>query len=337
MLDCADLEHALDRARIVFAFSGHGSQTYHMGRSLYEHNPTFRKSMLSLDAAVLACSGRSVLERLYCDEYDRGEVFDDIRFTHPAIFMVEYSMAQVLLAQGIEPHAVIGASLGEYCAATLAGLMSLDQALESTVAQADIYYRRCLPGGMLAILGPTELHGREALLREHTEIASYNYDSNFVVAGRPQVLDRAQARLQEDGTLSQRLPVRLAFHSALMEAAREEVCKQTAPLAGGPARLPFVSCVTSSMLSATNDAYFWDLVRKPIQVARSVEYLERRGSHLYIDLGPSGTFANLIKHNPARHPGSRAYPLLSPFGRDIEALDRLPAAIAEFFRSRQLS
>ncbi len=127
------------RPRIVFAFSGQGSQTYHMGQAFYQCHPVFREWLDRLDDRVRRRSGCSVLKHLYSPEHQRSDAFDDIRLTHPAIFMVEYAMTQVMKAEGVEPDAVMGASLGEYCAAVLAGLMSLDDAIECIVGQAEIF------------------------------------------------------------------------------------------------------------------------------------------------------------------------------------------------------
>lgn len=323
--------------KIVFAFSGQGSQTYHMAVALYQGHPTFRYWMVTLDRKVREWSGQAVLERLYSDRHQRPDVFDDIRLTHPAIFMVEYALAQTLLSQGVEPDGVIGASLGEFCAAAVAGLISLEDALESVVRQAEIYHRLCPPGGMLAILAPESLYHELPLLYENTEIASFNYPGNFVVSGPPAVLDHIGSYLTERGTTALRLPVRQAFHSALMEGAKSEVCQQTERIVSRSARLPVVSCTIGGLLDTVDREYFWDVVRKPIQVARTVASLEHADSHLYLDLGPSGTFANLVKYNSATRPPSRAVPLLTLFGRDLEALETALATVAELGEAREPS
>jgi trans-AT polyketide synthase/acyltransferase/oxidoreductase domain-containing protein len=291
--------------------------------------------MERLDDRVIDQCGESVLERLYAPERQRGEPFDDIRFTHPAIFMVEYSIAQVLKAEGIEPDVVVGASLGEYCAAVLAGLISLEEALDSVVAQAAIFHERC-SGGMLAILASHSLYPQLPLLHENTEIASFNYESNFVVAGRVEALNRIHEHLTREGVNSLKLPVRQAFHSELMESAKEQVYQQTGRVVSRKPHTPFISCTTVTALESVSPDYFWDLVRRPIQVSKAIEHLEAQGSHLYLDLGPGGTFANFIKHNPARRASSQAHPLFTPFGRDIEALSAALSAVSTLVGRRKV-
>ncbi len=173
---------------------------------------------------------------------------------------------------------------------------------------------------MLAILAPSTLHERLAVMREHTEIASFNYESSFVVAGRTEALDLVQKQLSRDDTVSQRLPVRQAFHSALMDPAKAEVERLTRNVPNLRPTMPCISCTTATTVESVGPQYFWDMVRKPIQASRAIAHLEAQGSHLYFDLGPGGTFANFVKYNSATRAASRAYPLLTPFGRDLQAL-----------------
>jgi acyl transferase domain-containing protein len=323
----ADIDRKLTGARTVFAFSGQGSQTYHMAKELYENEPVFRASMSRLNAMVVKRTGFSVVERVYEARRKRSDVFDDVRYTHPAIFMVELSLVEVLRRRGVEPDAVIGASLGEYGAAVVAGLIGLEDALGAVVAQAQIFHERCPNGGMLAILAPKEMYERLPILRNDTEIASFNYDGSFVVAGPRAALDAAQNHLSRMGVVSQVLPVRQAFHSAVMDPTEREVQDHTDRVVTAPPRLPFVSCTTGTVLYDLDRAYFWRLVRRPILVSKGIEYLESRGSHVYVDVGPAGTFANFVKYCTHRRTDSRAHALLTPLGRDRETLAAVLAAV----------
>src|SRR4051812_8779412 len=100
-------------------FSGQGSQYFHMGRALFEGNATFRHWMTRLDAMVRQSSGASVVETLYSDANRRSDAFDRTLLTHPAIFMVEVSLAQCLMDAGLQPDLVLGASLGSFAAAAV--------------------------------------------------------------------------------------------------------------------------------------------------------------------------------------------------------------------------
>jgi acyl transferase domain-containing protein len=135
----------------VFMFSGQGSHYFQMGRALFEQNGVFRASMLRLDGMVRELSGSSVVETVYCENHSKGELFDRILSTHPAIFMVEYSLAQSLTHAGIVPDVTLGASLGSFAAAAVAGIIDVEDALMAVIRQATTIEVRCEPGGMIAI------------------------------------------------------------------------------------------------------------------------------------------------------------------------------------------
>jgi acyl transferase domain-containing protein len=314
--------------KIAFAFSGQGSQTYQMGRALFERKPVFREWMLRLDDFARRQVGRSVVEPLYSPARVRPESFDDIRLSHPAIFMVELALAKTLHAEGVEPDVVIGASLGEFAAAVLGGLLSWEEAFGFVLAQADIFERRCeANGGMLAILAPAELYERDARMHAQTEIAAHGFDENFVISGPASALSAIEVALARSGVVAQRLPVRYAFHSAAMESAREALLRKAAELSIRQATLPVISCATGHLVGTADPAHMWNVVRGPIRVSDAIAFLERQGAHEYVDVGPGGTFTNLVKYNRNRHPASRTHAVLTPLGRDLEALEAVSAAL----------
>ncbi|BCB83183.1 hypothetical protein Psuf_004960 [Phytohabitans suffuscus] len=109
----------------VFLFAGQGTQYHQMGRWMYENHGTFRRTLDGLDAVVREYRGGSILDQVYSPDRRPEEAFDRFRDTHPAIFMIEYALARALMAEGIKPNAVLGASLGEIAAAAVAGLVRL--------------------------------------------------------------------------------------------------------------------------------------------------------------------------------------------------------------------
>ena len=123
-------------AETVFMFSGQGSQYFHMGRALYDDNDTFRGWMVRLDEVARQASGSSVIEALYSDARAKGEPFDRTLLTHPAIFMVEYALAQALIHAGVVPDLVLGVSMGSFAAAAVAGFIDVEDALTAVIRQA---------------------------------------------------------------------------------------------------------------------------------------------------------------------------------------------------------
>ncbi len=183
-------------SEIVFMFSGQGSQYFHMGRSLYEDNRTFRGWMIRLDEIARQSLGKSVVETLYSDVHRKGDPFDRMLLTHPAIFMVEYSLAQALIHAGVRPDMVLGVSLGAFAAATVAGFIEVDDAFAAVMQQAIAVEQLCEPGGMTAVLGAPSLFS-EDFLASRSELAAVNFSSHFVVSARRPELDAVEAALQE--------------------------------------------------------------------------------------------------------------------------------------------
>src|SRR5438309_2432939 len=132
-------------------FSGQGSQYFQMGRELFQTNDTFRNCMVRLDTIAKELIGDSVVGTLYSDASRKGDSFDRTLLTHPAIFMVEYALAQAWIHAGVLPDMVLGASIGSFAAATVAGFIEVKDSLASVVRQA-IALEECERGGMIAVL-----------------------------------------------------------------------------------------------------------------------------------------------------------------------------------------
>lgn len=195
----------------VFMFSGQGSQYFQMGRQLFEQNPTFAADMRAMDEIVRAQGGRSVLAALYGTQ-SKAEPFDDIRLTHPAIFMVEYALARSVMAAGVRPDLTLGVSLGSVTAAVVSGCLSMEAALTWVVSHADWIAANCQAGGMVGVLGPRTLHESDAL-RQACVVAAENGPSHWVLSARAADLAGIEAFLAGRQVPFGWLPVRYPFHS----------------------------------------------------------------------------------------------------------------------------
>jgi bacillaene synthase trans-acting acyltransferase len=142
-------------AKMVFMFCGQGSHHLQMGRELFDKNERFRQSMLELDALAQVLGGEPVIEALY--DAAEAKPFDRTLLTHPAIFMVEYSLAQCLIGAGVVPDMALGASLGSLAAAVIGGFMDVERAMAAVMHQALTFEACCERGGMIAILAEPSL------------------------------------------------------------------------------------------------------------------------------------------------------------------------------------
>jgi bacillaene synthase trans-acting acyltransferase len=304
-------------SKTVFMFSGQGSHSIQMGRSFFHADPIFRKQMLGLDEMARELTGESVVETLYSAAHASNAPFERTRVTHPAIFMVEYSMAQALIGAGVVPDIVLGTSLGSFVAAALAGCISLEDAVTAVVRHALAMEQKCEPGGMIAILADPRLYDEE-FLRSACDCAAVNFSSHFVVsAPLPQCTD-IQHRLSALDIPWHRLAVSHAFHSRWMDQARNhfETFMKSVRIRTG--RLPLVCCDRAATLAELHHGHFWDVTRHPIRFPKAIASLERNGPYCYVDAGPSGTLATIMKYVLPSTSRSTVHAILTPYGRDLE-------------------
>ncbi len=313
--------------KTAFMFSGQGSQYYGMGRELFASEPVFKRTMLDLGAVFADVGLPGVLDEVYRDDRSPADAFDGLRFTHPSIVMVELALVELLRSEGIEADYVVGASLGEFAAAAAAGVLDVEQLARSIASQVSLVSDHCSPGGMLAVLG--NVGAFERLAREYpsVELAAVNFDEHYVVAGAERDLDALERELRRENTTCQRLGVRYAFHSALMDGAGGPYLEALAPLQIGEPAVPFVSCATAGIVEDIRVEHFWQMVRSPVRFADTISALESREEPVrYVDLGPAGTLANFARHNLDRDLGSDAVALLDPFQRAGSGLAALRAS-----------
>lgn len=308
-------------------FSGQGSQYFQMGRELYDRHARFRSTVRRLDAIAHAMLGRSPIEEAH--RGDKSQSFDRLRYTHPAIFIIEHALAECLVADDIVPDMTLGASLGTFAAASIAGFIDAEQALHTIVAQADAVESSCERGGMTAIVDDPALF-EASFLCEHTTLSAVNFNRHFVVSAAPAALDTVESELRARGVVHQRLAVQYAFHSPWIDPARDDVEALLSALPVKDGRIPMACCATADVhRKAFESDHLWRVVRRPIRFSDTITRLEREGTWRYIDVGPSGTLATFAKYAMPSGSASTTVSILTPFGRDMknyEALTGLPVA-----------
>lgn len=317
------------KTSVVFMFPGQGCQFYQMGRELYQNNSVFHRWMNELDALIRVELGHSLIAGIYDANNARSKTFDDIRISHPAIFMVEYALGKTLIEQQIKPDYLLGTSLGELAAAALAEALPLSDAIRFVTHQGQLFHRRQFPateGAMLAILCDESLYQQTPLLHDHCDIAAYNAQSLIVIAGQSARIADAERYLSSQDIVFQRLPVKQAFHSRHIDFLKPEVDVLASELRLRPTQIPVIACHNTETLNQLTTDHFWRTIREPICFSQTLARIEReaaeRGeSMIYLDLGPSGTLANLIKQNIRDRQVPQTFAVLSPFGRDLEKFD----------------
>lgn len=307
---------------VIFMFSGQGSQFYNMGRELFFSNYTFHKWMSKLDGIFYNITGRSVIKVLYNDEINNSEPFYNILYTHPAIFMIEYSLSQVLIEGGIKPDYVLGYSLGEFTSSAVAGIMDYKDVFHCIIKQSQLLDKYCEKGSMLTIMHDYRLYNEEPLLYENATLAAVNFEQHFVVSGSIGNLTKIEKFLRLKHIAFFRLPVPYAFHSSLIDSIGREFIKFTKSKKLKLPQVPVFSCFTGGELKNVEDNYFWNVTRRYINFQSVVNKLQGDGKNIFLDIGPSGTLANFMKYN-ARNKDLNTFSVIMPYGSDVENLNKL--------------
>ena len=235
---------------------------------------------------------------------------------HPALFALEYALAQAALAWGIRPRVLLGYSLGEWVAACLAGVFSFDDAL-TLVGERARLCEEAAPGGMAAL--PLGAEAAAAWLRDQAldgalEIAALNGPHTSVVAGPLDALARAEEILAEQGTPWRRLPVERAFHTGALAVLGERLAERVAAVERRAPEIPLVSNVTGTWLSdaeAVDPRYWARQMSSPVRFADALETLWAEDEHALLELGPGQGLITVAR----QHPGAP---------RDLTAVAALP-------------
>lgn len=312
------------KRRIVFMYSGQGSQYYSMGKELYEHDAIFRQSMDACDGVHLSLTGKSILAQLY-DEASKHHELTDISISHPALFSVGYSLTQVLIDRKIQPDCVLGYSLGEYIAATVAGALALEDAMAVIVQQARLLSERAAGGGMLTVLSAVDHFERNPSLYAGSTLASVNYDQNFVVSGSHATLVGIKARLDDLSVVSLLLPVQHGFHSSAVDPIEAQFRQFVERVPTRAPRLPMYSAARMGVMEQLDGQYFWDVIRNKADFHGLMRQLTRDDDFSFVDLGPTGTLSSFIKYGFAnRVPHAAA---MNQFGRNLQTVSQLVAGL----------
>jgi bacillaene synthase trans-acting acyltransferase len=320
---------------VVWMFPGQGVQYFQMGRALYDGNETFRAWMDRLDGVATGYVGQSVVDVLYDGAGAKSEPFDQLLYTHPALFMVQYAMARTLLAAGLAPpDYLLGASLGEFIAAAVAEVAAPEAMLFDLIKQARLFEAHG-DGAMLIVIDDVGTFRTNPVFAPDCELAGVNFDRCFVVSGPTRRIDQVAAALKQQDVVHQRLPVPVAFHSSLVDPLQDLFLRTCAGMTAAAQAIPVISCAVGmgEQPERFSPAYWWQVIRRPIAFQEMLTEFDRRYPQaLYLDLGPSGNMATFAKYNFRAEAHDRIVPVMTPFGRDLESLETARGRLSALLR-----
>ncbi|MGH8075937.1 MAG: aminotransferase class III-fold pyridoxal phosphate-dependent enzyme, partial [Lysobacter sp.] len=279
---------------VVFMFPGQGATYAGMGRGLYDAEPIFRASVDECADILRSELGFDLRDRLFDDD---PAALLPTSIMQPATFTIEYSLARLWMSHGIVPAAMIGHSVGEFVAATLAGVFAMSDALR-LVARRGALMQTQPAGGMLSV----RLALEPLLARLPTELAlaAENAPGNCVVAGPLDAIARFQAELDGEGIACRALRTSHAFHSAMMESVVAPFHAEVAAVSLHAPQLPLVSTATGDWLdeaAATSPDYWSRHLREPVRFATALGRLLDVPGRVLLEVGPRATLSTLSRQH----------------------------------------
>ncbi|GJD16866.1 beta-ketoacyl synthase [Rivularia sp. IAM M-261] len=285
---------------VVFMFSGQGSQYVNMGRELYESETVFREQVDYCCELLKPQLGLDLRTVIYPSEQIAQEATQKLQqtaITQPALFVIEYALAKLWMAWGVRPEMMIGHSIGEYVAATLAGVFSLEDAL-AIVATRGKLMQQCKSGAMLSIGLPEK--EVQQLLQQEVSLAASNAPSSCVVSGSTEAIEELQQELQQIGVSCRRLHTSHAFHSQMMEPIIENFVQFVQKFKLNLPKIPFVSNVTGTWITkaeATDPNYWAKHLRQPVRFCEGITELAKTPETLFLEVGPGRTLSTFVKQH----------------------------------------
>ncbi|HEV2131532.1 MAG TPA: SDR family NAD(P)-dependent oxidoreductase, partial [Longimicrobiaceae bacterium] len=275
------------RRRLVFVFSGQGSQWVGMGRTLLEDEPIFREKVEACDALFRPLAGWSLLEELTAPP-ERSRLHQT-EVTQPVLFAIQVALAELWRSRGVRADGVVGHSVGEVAAAHFAGVLELEQAI-CVVFHRGRLMQRATGAGRMAAVG-LDRRAAEAFLAQRgggISLAAVNGPSSTVLSGDSGAVEEAVAELTERGVFARLLPIDLASHSPQMEPLQTELVDALAGLAPHPPTLPLFSTVTGQLARPGDfDAEYWGRnLREPVLFAQAIGAAARAADTDFLEISP---------------------------------------------------
>jgi acyl transferase domain-containing protein len=285
---------------VLFMFSGQGAQYVDMGRGLYESEPAFRREMDRCCDLLQPHLGFDLREVLYPAPDNREKAVARLLqtgTTQPALFALEYSLAQLWIEFGVIPKGMIGHSIGEYVAACLAGVFTLEDALDLVAVRGRLM-EQMPPGSMLVV--PLSEADVQTFLREEVSLAAVNGPTMCVLSGPTAAIERVEAALAERAVQGRRLHTSHAFHSSMMDPVLRPFLQKAQGIRMSPPVIPFLSNVTGNWMLAPDANYWSQHLRQTVRFAAGLSEVLKYPDLILLEVGPGQTLSTLARMHPSK-------------------------------------
>ncbi|MDG4666917.1 beta-ketoacyl synthase N-terminal-like domain-containing protein [Mycobacterium sp. 236(2023)] len=293
--------------RVAFLFPGQGAQHIGMARGLYDNEPVFARHFDECATAFSAEMGYDLKTEIFDGA---GRNLEHTDRAQPALFTVEYALAKLIQSYGVQPAIMAGHSIGEYPAATIAGVFDLETAVKVVSMRAKLMH--AAPRGVMVAV-PLSPEAVAEHLTEDVDIATVNDPGSCVVAGSDEAIRAFQAKLAEKGVAARRVRTSHAFHSRLMDSVVAEFSAFLSRVTLNEPTIPLLSNITGAVMTAaeaTNPATWARQIRATVRFADELDALLATPDRVLIEVGPGGTLTSSAGRHPRWSERHRAVRLM---------------------------
>ncbi|MEW6735520.1 MAG: condensation domain-containing protein, partial [Acidobacteriota bacterium] len=282
---------------IAFMFPGQGSQYLSMGLTLYNAEPVFRENIDNCAKLLKSQLGLDIRDTLFSlpNNEKTAQQLAQTAITQPVLFVFEYALAKLWMEWDIYPQAMIGHSLGEYVAACLSGVISLEDALAVVATRGQLMQQ--LPAGAMLAISRTADEA-QLLLGEQLSLAAINGPNSCVISGPFDAIEELEKHLKEENTDCKRLNTSHAFHSSMMQPILEAFTQRMKNVDLQSPQIPYISNVTGKWITAaeaTDPNYWVKHLRETVHFAAGVEELLKEPGRILLEIGPGQILSALAR------------------------------------------